>query len=159
VGRVFCGVIIIAISAGTARAQTTADGIAAFLQGDYQRAADILRPIAERFPVLDDGSAQFFMAQMYETGRGVPANPVRACALYLRASLDATSPTVGERIEIGQKFRASLSPEQNDECIFLASFGFHVGLDRTTLELEAGLWVTLDAREAIVTSDRVKETR
>jgi hypothetical protein len=154
VTRVLCGVILIAISSRTAQAQTTADGIAAFHQGDYQRAAEILRPIAERFPMLDDGSAQFFMAQMYETGRGVPANPVRACALYLRASLDGTSPTNGERIEIGQKFRASLSAAQNDECIFLASFGFHVGLDRTTLELEAGLWVTLDTREAIVTSER-----
>ncbi len=151
-GRVFCGVILIAMSAGTARAQTTADGVAAFRDGDYQRAAEILRPIAERFPVLDDGTAQFVMAQMYETGRGVLVDPVRACALYLRASLDATSPSNEERIEIGQRFRASLSAQQNDECIFFASFGFHGGLDRTTFDLEPGLWVTLDAREAIVTS-------
>jgi hypothetical protein len=154
VRRAFCGVIVIAtVTASTARAQTTADGVAAFLQGDYQRAAEILQPIAERFPLLDDGTAQFFMARMYETGRGVQVDRLRACVLYMRASLDSSTPTVGVRIDTAQRFRASLSREQSDECTFLASVGFHHGLERRTFDLEPGFWVTLDPHEAIVTSD------
>jgi TPR repeat protein len=62
----------------------TADGVAALARGDYQRAAEILKPIAEDWR-SDDTAAQFFMAGLYDTGRGVPADPLRACALYMRA--------------------------------------------------------------------------
>jgi hypothetical protein len=67
-----------------ARAQTTADGVAALVRGDTARAAEILQPIVEdRHHV--DGDAAFFLGTLYETGSGVPVDTLRACALYQMA--------------------------------------------------------------------------
>src|SRR5688572_2186061 len=76
-----------ALAAGSAAvtAQSgTADGVAALARGDYQRAAEILRPIAERDGAVDP-AAQFFLGSMYDAGLGVPMDRLRACALYHRA--------------------------------------------------------------------------
>ena len=84
--RLFLTAAIIITVVRCVSAQTgTADGVAALARGDYQRAAEILKPIAEDLRT-NDTAAQFFMAGLYETGRGVPADPLRACALYLRAA-------------------------------------------------------------------------
>ena len=59
--------LAVALVHGAVSAQVrpgTADGVAAVLGGDYQRAADILGPIADRFPLHDDFTAQYFMAQL-----------------------------------------------------------------------------------------------
>ena len=75
---------IAAVAAGVSGQSGTAEGVAALARGDYQRAVEILKPIAEDWR-SDDTAAQFFLAGLYETGRGVPADPWRACALYARA--------------------------------------------------------------------------
>lgn len=60
--RVFITVVLMIAAAGAASGQTgTADGVAALLRGDYQRAAEILKPIAEDWR-SEDAPAQFFMA-------------------------------------------------------------------------------------------------
>lgn len=55
----------------------TAEGIDAFFRGEYGRAAEILTEAADT-PGRPDETAAFLLATMYEDGRGVPADPVRA---------------------------------------------------------------------------------
>src|SRR5262245_37333919 len=87
-------VIFVLLIATAARAQSTiADGVDAFMRGDYRRAADILNPIVEQSP-RPDAAAAFFLAVMYDTGLGVPADPIRACAFYGNASLPAAASSV-----------------------------------------------------------------
>jgi hypothetical protein len=76
-----------ALVAASAHAQTTADGVAALVRGDAGRAAEILQPIAGDWTRVD-ANAAFFLGTLYETGRGVPLDPLRACALYERATND-----------------------------------------------------------------------
>jgi hypothetical protein len=64
---------------------TTEDGIRAMLRGDYQAAARILRPLADD-AVRPDPVAQFFLAFLYGTGRGVQFDQGRACGLFLGAA-------------------------------------------------------------------------
>ena len=88
----FVTTVFITATAGAASAQTeTVDGVAALLRGDYQRAVEILKPIAEDSQSRDT-VAQFFMAGLYESGNGVPADPLRACALYVRAASNNQNP-------------------------------------------------------------------
>ena len=73
--RLLLTVAIITTIVGGVSAQTgTADGIVALARGDYQRAVEILKPIAEDWRG-DDTAAQFFMAGLYEAGRGVTGGP------------------------------------------------------------------------------------
>jgi TPR repeat protein len=60
-------------------------GIRAVLQGDYHAAARILRPLADD-PARPDPVAEFFLAILYDTGRGVQRDMGRACALFLHSS-------------------------------------------------------------------------
>ena len=73
--RVFFTVALIAAVVSSVSSQTgTADGVAAMARGDYQRAVEILKPIAEDWRSKDT-VAQFFMAGLYESGHGVLADP------------------------------------------------------------------------------------
>lgn len=81
--RLFC---VLTLFATTASAQpTTEDGIRAMLGGDYQNAARILQPLADDI-TQPDPVAQFFLAVLYETGRGVGRDEGRACGLFLRSA-------------------------------------------------------------------------
>ena len=72
-----------------ASAQTSAsDGAKALVLGDYETAARIFRPLAED-PQQPDALAQFFLALMYNSGVGEPADPIYACALFGRAAKPA----------------------------------------------------------------------
>jgi len=87
---------------------TTADGVHAILRGDYQAAAAILTPLAERSP-RPDPIAQFFLASLYDSGRGVPArNPLRACGLYLSAAASA-SPLQQLALDIADAIREPIA--------------------------------------------------
>ena len=98
--RLFLTAAIITTVVGGVSAQTgTADGVAALARGDYQRAAEILKPIAEDLRT-NDTAAQFFMAGLYETGRGVRADPLRACALYMRAASNHDNPFGQEALSL-----------------------------------------------------------
>ena len=58
---VTAALIIAGVTAVSAQAGT-ADGIVALMRGDYQRAVEILKPIAEDWR-SQDPVAQFFMAE------------------------------------------------------------------------------------------------
>ena len=101
--RLFLIASVLIGAVSLARVQThTADGVDAFMHGDYQRAADILKPIAEG-SLPADHVAEFFMAALYKTGRGVPVDAVRACALYMRASADRVGPKPAHILQRGRR--------------------------------------------------------
>jgi hypothetical protein len=79
------GVSLVLLTAGVSGQQPVSPGIAAFLGGDYETAARLLTPAAEG-SATPDPVAQFLLATLYDSGRGVPRNPLRACGLYMAAS-------------------------------------------------------------------------
>ena len=113
---------------------TTADGVAAFVQGDYRRAADLLRAIAEAWPPRDH-VAEFLMAALYESGRVGPADLTRACALYVRASSEPTSPFGRHAQDLWRMLQLSLGKETFGACARLANVGFHHGFHPVTFWL------------------------
>lgn len=136
--------LVAALLAGTVctpGAQTrTADGVVALARGDDQRAVDILKPLAEDWRT-DDQVAAFFMAGIYDAGRGVPADPVRACALYMRASQNYSTPLGREAMRMMRAAVLSRGPEFNQECQVLANIGLDNGFEPATFDLGPGHFV------------------
>ena len=85
--RTWAGVLcVLALFPPAAAGQSSReDGIRAVLRGDYQAAARVLRPLADD-EATPDPVAQFFLAILYETGQGVPADMGRACRLFQRSA-------------------------------------------------------------------------
>jgi hypothetical protein len=142
---------LLMVSADVASAQTgTADGVAALARGDVQQGASILKPIAEGWR-QPDPTAQFFMGALYETGQGVPADLLRACALYQRAANADGNPfgAVAERL-----FRAlmiSHDREWLEDCQLLARIGFDHGFEPVSFTLAPRHSVAWDLKGATVT--------
>jgi len=150
VARVFVITVILTAAARNLSAQpVTADGVAALLRGDYQRAVEILQPLAEDWRSRDT-VAQFFMAGLYQSGNGVPADPLRACALYARATGNYENP-FGQ--EASKLFGASISSglEFDRECQTLANVGFDNGFEPITFDLGPGHFVAWKLSAAAVT--------
>lgn len=149
--RVFlAAVLCISAAADSVSAQTTtADGVAALARGDYQRAVEILKPIAED-PWAEDTAAQFFMAGLYESGDGVPVDPLRACALYERATNKYDNPFGQEASKLFAAFM-SRGQEFNDECQALANVGLDSGFEPATFDLGSGHYVEWTLSAATVT--------
>jgi hypothetical protein len=80
--RLVC--LFVMLAAPAAAQSTTEDGIRAMLRGDYQAAAHILRPLADDV-TRPDPVARFFLAFLYNIGRGVRFDQFRACGLFLGA--------------------------------------------------------------------------
>jgi hypothetical protein len=150
--RLFLTAGIIAVTVSNAFGQTgTADGVAALARGDYQRAAEILKPIAEDWK-SDDAAAQFFMAGLYETGRGVPVDPMRACALYARVAARYDGPFGQEASALFGK-AISRGREFDHECQLLASVGFDSGFEAVTFDLGPGHSIRWTLSAVTVTYD------
>jgi hypothetical protein len=130
---------------------TTADGVAALAREDYQRAVEILKPIADDWRATDT-IAQFFMAGLYEAGRGVPADPLRACAMYMRAASAFDGPFGREASAL---FTSSINrgKDFHDDCQYLAMLGFDNGFEPVTFNLGPGHDVEWTLRTATVTYD------
>jgi len=128
--------IITAIVRGVSAQSGTADGVVALAHGDYQRAVEILRPLAEDSR-SQDTAAQYFMAGLYEIGRGVPADPLRACALYARASMNQDHP-FGKAAFAPFAAFMSRTQEFNEECQTLANVGLNSGFEPATFYLAPG---------------------
>ena len=148
--RLWCVAGVLLIGQSLAEAQTTiADGVDAWVRGDYQRAAEILQPLAEP-RTGSEAIAAFFLATLYESGQGVPHDAVRACALYSRADFRARPFDM-----LTYEFRAALvqtmSTEQQQECELLANYGFDYGFQPTTFTLDPGHWIRVDVRGATIT--------
>ena len=141
---------VLVITATVAQAQgRTSDGIDAFMRGDYQRAAAILKPLAESWPPSNPAAA-FLMATLYETGRGVPADPIRACALYLLASHDPQAPLAQPSEGLSRTLPQAHSEEAARQCMLLVNVGFDHGFEPVTFELGAGHWISLDLDSALI---------
>ena len=128
---------------------SSADGVLALARGDYRRAIEILKPIAEDWR-SDDIAAQFFMAGLYEAGRGVPVDPLRACALYVRAGSHLEHP-FGRQAGPLFSALAGRGPEFNQECQLLAIVGFEHGFEPAVFELRPGHFVQWTLSTATVT--------
>jgi hypothetical protein len=131
---ILAAAMIIATVRGASGQMGTADGVAALARGDYRRAVEILRPIAEDWR-SDDTAAQFFMAGLYETGRGVSADPLRACALYQRASSKHDHPFGQEAFHLFAALTSRGGTEFDHECQLLANLGFDHGFEPVTFNL------------------------
>jgi hypothetical protein len=126
------------------------DGVVALARGDYQRAVEILKPLAEDWRT-NDQTAQFFMAGLYDTGRGVPADPTRACALYMRASNNQDTALGREAMRLSASAATSRGEEFNQECQALANIGFENGFEPVTFDLGPGHFVVWTLAAATVT--------
>ena len=116
------------------RAQTTADGVAALARGDVQRAVDILKPLAEGAMRPDPGAA-FFMGTLYEAGRGVPVDPMRACALYSTAGFDRASVFSDAALAVVRRMFQTHGAEWYAECGALAMLGLDHHFEPVTFQL------------------------
>jgi len=135
---------VLQLPARLGRAQTaTADAIDAFVRGDYQRAAEILKPVTDRWPGKVDEVATFFMAALYENGLGTPQDVVRACALRSRS--DLSQGLFGRlNLETVGALQLTLTPEERAGCQLLSQIGFDHGFEPATFTLEPGYWITLE---------------
>jgi hypothetical protein len=146
---VLTGAVIASMVSTVAGQTTTADGVVALARGDYQRAVEILKPIAEDWRTTD-AAAQFFMAGLYEAGRGVPLDPLRACALYMQASRNDDSP-FGRKAFALIRAKIASDGEFNEECQLLANLGFDHGFEPVTFHIGPGHFVEWTLRAATVT--------
>jgi len=84
---IVAGLMTLGPHVAIAQPPSTAEGIAAFVRGDYARAVEILKPAAERWHLPHDNIAAFFMAMMYENGLGIaPIRCVHARCCFARQS-------------------------------------------------------------------------
>ena len=117
-------------------------GAAAFASGDFSRAAQILRPLAEG-STPGDGAAAFLVGVMYENGLGVVPDDINACAMYLRAS--QTSPLGnGPQDVLVQTVARRLTPAQFQMASALAVVGLESGFEPMIATLGSAQWLTLD---------------
>jgi len=141
----------ILLSGAVVEAQSpAADGVVALARGDYQRAVEILKPLAEDWRT-NDQTAQFFMAGLYDTGRGVPADATRACALYMRASNNQGTAVGREAFRLAAIAATSRGEEFNQECQVLVSIGFNNQFEPVTFDLGPGHFVVWTLAAATVT--------
>jgi hypothetical protein len=111
--RFVCASLLVASPA--VAQSTTEDGIRAALAGDYQAAARILKPLAND-GAKPDPVAQFFLAILYDAGKGVPANPGRACVLFLRSAA-RPHPFTEQAATIGALIRDQFGSGAALECV------------------------------------------
>jgi hypothetical protein len=111
--RLLCAWTLIATP--VAAQTTTEDGIRAVLGGDYRAAVRILKPLADAAE-HPDPVAQFFLAVLYDAGKGVHADMGRACGLYLRS---ASHPHAfsDQAATIGAMIRDQLGNGASLECL------------------------------------------
>jgi hypothetical protein len=137
--------------------QTDTDkGVDAFMRGDYPHAAGFLEPIAERITLPYDPIAGFFMAAMYDSGRGVAADPMRACALYERAAsgvpiLPPAAPFVAAAEAMRITIERSLGKDSLELCRAAAIVGFDHRFEPITFVLEPDHWIAFALNGVTIT--------
>src|SRR5262245_4176301 len=138
--------------ATSARAQSAVNaGVDAFVRGDYQRAAEALAPIIDRWPMENDQMADFLMAAMYEDGLGVSQDYIRACALYVRADTAPRSPTEPPLLpaaELTGRILEMLGPDRTRECLGLSTVGFNTRFQPVTFNLGPAHWIKFELSNA-----------
>jgi hypothetical protein len=125
---------------------TTRDGVQALLRGDYQAAARILQPLAED-AAQPDPVAQFFMATLYETGRGVARSGLRACGLYVGAASPA-NPFMSQSLRLARAFQEQSVPPLAQPCAPFSADDR--GLPPTSFDLAPDHRITMDRSGATI---------
>jgi len=129
---------------------TTADGLVALARGDYDAAARILKPIAES-ETSSDSAAQFLMATLYEVGRSVPMDRLRACALYQRAAMNSEGPFGAQADRLMRALFRAHGVEWFANCQALANIGFDHQFEPVTFDLAPGHSVAWELMGATIT--------
>jgi TPR repeat protein len=124
----------------------TFQAVDAIGRGSYVEAAEVLESIVNTWPWRDH-LAEFLMATLYENGYGVAADRTRACALYMRASLDTTTPFARQAQLL---MRRSSAGVDFDRCVLLGNIGFQHQFEPVTFALEPGQWISLDLDAATI---------
>ena len=144
-------VLLLGAAGVTPGAQSrTADGVSAILRGDYQQAAAILQPIAED-RLRRDPTAAFFMGTLYENGRGVPMDPMRACALYQQAFFDHDSVYAPTAQLLQRRLWLAHDNDWLAECQLVANIGIDHRFRPETFTLGAGHTIEWTLMAATVT--------
>ena len=115
-GRCLPFVVVLLLVPRLAGAQTTRDdAIGALARGDYETAARILRPLADN-AAQPDPAAQFLLAILYDTGRGVARDGSRACGLFLDAAKPA-NPFMQQASQLSNLAREQFGPAASMLCV------------------------------------------
>jgi len=149
--RLFHGIALAVVLAPTivAAQTTTFDGVQAFLGGDYEAAARILKPLAEGTS-QPDPIAQFFLASLYDSGRGVARNRLRACSLYASAASPAHALTP-QAMDIVQTIAESFAAAPAAAAVCAPSTTLPWGeAPPASFMLGAGHWVRIDAASTTI---------
>jgi hypothetical protein len=151
--RRFLFALVVVVAADVPHAQTrTSDGVSAILRGDFQQAAAILQPIAEDWRQRDPAAA-FFMATLYDSGRGVALDPMRACALYQQAFVDFSSVYAPTAQLLQRRLWMARGNDWFQECQLAANIGVNHHFQNETFTLGAGHSVEWTVAAATVTYD------
>jgi TPR repeat protein len=128
----------------------TVRAIDAILAGNDVQAYSLLRPVEQEMQPSDH-TAEFFLATLYQSGRGVPLDDLHACGLYARAADPRFAhPFQTEaRILLGEFF-SSHDRDANDQCQWLSDVGFDHGFQPVTFTLAPRHSIALDVRRAVI---------
>jgi hypothetical protein len=91
------------------------------------------------------------MATMYDNGLGITADPLRACALYVRATMSPTAPFAAVAMELVRRLSWSMGREAFEICNMTASMGLDHRFEPVTFVLEPGHWIAWDLKGAVIT--------
>jgi hypothetical protein len=156
-GAAFCdGRLLFPLGPSTFRNGATgfsiaADAFLALARGEVDSAAALLKNVAESDSIRDQ-VAQFLMGTLYQSGRGAPLDPLRACALYHRASITSESPFGAAAMRLMRGLWRAHDNEWFARCQVLANLGFDHRFEPTTIELAPGRSVTWDFTGARLTN-------
>jgi|SRR5262245_17872787 len=125
---------------------STADGVQAIVRGDYAAAVRILTPLAEDFG-KPDPLAQFFLATLYHSARGVPIDQIRACGLFLRAAVPS-NPLASQSRTLAANFQ-ELAPVMSTMCTEASLWPWGAPVP-TRVTLASDRWVVIDPAGATV---------
>ncbi len=115
-GRCLPIAAVLVLAPWLAHAQTARDdAIGALARGDYETAARLLRPLADNAS-QPDPAAQFLLAILYDTGRGVARDMSRACGLFLDATKPA-NPLMQTASQLSNDAREQLGPAASLLCV------------------------------------------
>ena len=136
---------------GAAVASAATDGFTALARGEVDSAAALLKNLAES-DSSSDQVAQFLMGTMYQGGRGAPLDPLRACALYHRASIVDGTPFSAAATRLMKGLWREHDNEWFARCQALGNLGLDHGFEPVIYDLGSGRSITWDFAGAKLTN-------
>jgi TPR repeat protein len=118
------------VRSGSPVSVETATAVDAIVRGDYARAVEILRPLAENRNSRDV-TAKLYMGMLHQEGRGVARDDLRACALYSRAAMApprSRGPSgifESQALSLAKWFHIIYGSNASSECSRLANSGLN----------------------------------